>query len=170
MLPGTHFNIKTVFPGMEVHILKTRRSRDRLIFNIAILILVRRRLYIETAPGHCWATYMAPIDVAKSLQIYGCSIFNWVAETWHHDDVIKWKHFPRHWAFARGIHRSPVNSPHKGQWREALMFSLICALNNGLINNREAGDLRRHRAHYDVILMQSLSSRMTVLFDEIKRY
>ena len=44
-----------------------------------------------------------------------------------HDDVIKWKHFPRHWPFVRGIHRSPVNSPHKGQWRGAVTFSLICA-------------------------------------------
>ena len=44
---------------------------------------------------------------------------------WTHDDVIKWKHFPRDWPFVRGIHRSPVNSPHKGQWRGALMFSLI---------------------------------------------
>ena len=43
---------------------------------------------------------------------------------WKHVDVIKWKHFPRHWPFVRGIHRSPVNSPHKGQWRGALMFSL----------------------------------------------
>ena len=43
-----------------------------------------------------------------------------------HDDVIKWKHFPRYWPFVRGIHRSQVNSPHKGQWRGALMFSLIC--------------------------------------------
>ena len=39
-----------------------------------------------------------------------------------HDDVIKWKHFPRHWPFVRGIHWSPVNSPHKGQWRGVLMF------------------------------------------------
>ena len=45
----------------------------------------------------------------------------------HHDDVIKWKHFPRYWTFVRGIHRSPVNSPHKGQWCGALMFSYICA-------------------------------------------
>ena len=44
----------------------------------------------------------------------------------NHDDVIKWKHFPRYWPFVRGIHRSPVNSPHKGQWRGALIFSLIC--------------------------------------------
>ena len=44
-----------------------------------------------------------------------------------HDDVIKWKHFPRYWPLVWGIHRSPINSPHKGQWRGALMFSLICA-------------------------------------------
>ena len=57
-----------------------------------------------------------------------------------HDDVIKWKHFPRYWPFVRRIHRSPVNSPHKGQWRGALMFSLICVWMNGWVNNREAGD------------------------------
>ena len=70
-----------------------------------------------------------------------------------HDDVIKCKHFPRYWPFVRIIHRSPVNSPHKGQWRGALMFSLICVWINGWVNNREAGDLRRYRAHYDVIVM-----------------
>ena len=70
-----------------------------------------------------------------------------------HDDVIKWKHFPRYWPFVRGIHRSPVNFPHKGQWRGALMFTLICARINGWVNTREAGDLRRYRPHYDVIVM-----------------
>ena len=69
-----------------------------------------------------------------------------------HDDVINWKHFPRFWPLVRGIHRSPVNPSHKYQWREALMFSLICARINGWVNNGEAGDLRRHRAHYDVIV------------------
>ena len=67
-----------------------------------------------------------------------------------YDDVIKWKPFPRYWPFVRGIHRSPVNSSHKGQWRGALMFSLICVWMNSWVNNREAGDLRRCRAHYDV--------------------
>ena len=38
------------FPGMGIPMLKVRRSRDRLIFNIGIPILVRRHLYIETAP------------------------------------------------------------------------------------------------------------------------
>ena len=50
----------------------------------------------------------------------------------------------------RGIHRFPVNSLHKGQWRGALMFSLICAWINDWLNNRQAGDLRLHRSHYDV--------------------
>ena len=71
-----------------------------------------------------------------------------------HDDVIKWKHFPRYWPFVGGIHRSPVYSPHKGQWRGTLMFSLICDWINGRINNREAGDIKRHQTHYDVIVMQ----------------
>ena len=73
-------------------------------------------------------------------------------KTWY-DDVIRWKHFPRYWPFVRGIHRSPVNSPHKGQWRGALTFSLICVWINGWVNNREAGDLRRYLAHYDVIVL-----------------
>ena len=74
-----------------------------------------------------------------------------------HDDVIKWKYFPRYWPLVQGINRSPVNSPHKGQWRGALMFSLICAWLNGWVNNGEAGDLIHHRAHYDVTVMVHLS-------------
>ena len=75
-----------------------------------------------------------------------------------HDDVIKWNHFPRYWPFVRGIHRSPVNSPHKGQWRGALMFSLICAWINAWVNTREAGDLRRHRAHYVIVMIDFVVS------------
>ena len=69
-----------------------------------------------------------------------------------------WRHqketFSALLAICAGIHRSPVNSPHKGQWRGALMFSLICVWINDWVNNREAGDLRRYRAHYDVIVMR----------------
>ena len=71
----------------------------------------------------------------------------------HHDDVIKLKHFPRYWPFARGIHRSPVNSPHNDQWRGALVFSLICVWIKGWENNHDASDWRRYRTHYDVIVM-----------------
>ena len=70
-----------------------------------------------------------------------------------HDDVIKWKHFPRFWPFVRVIHRSLVNSPYKGQWRGALKFLWSAPWINGWVNNDEAGDLRRHRIHYDVIVM-----------------
>ena len=57
--------------------------------------------------------------------LYSMSMYQkWIPNI--HDDVIKWKHFPRHWPFVRGIHRSPGTSSHKGQWRGALMFSLIC--------------------------------------------
>ena len=71
-----------------------------------------------------------------------------------HDDVIKWLHFHCHCPFVQWIHRSPVNSLHKGQWRGAVMFSLTCASINGWVNNHEAGDLRRHCAHYDVTVMR----------------
>ena len=60
----------------------------------------------------------------------------------------------RYWPFVRGNHRSPINSPHKDQWRGALMFSLICAWISGWVNNHECGDLRRRRAHYDVAVMK----------------
>ena len=60
----------------------------------------------------------------------------------------KWKHFPRYWSFV-----------HKDQWRGALMFSLIGAWTNHWVNNREAGDLRRHRAHNDVIVIFTHGTR-----------
>ena len=79
------------------------------------------------------------------------------------DDVIKWKHCPRYWLFVRGI------PPHKGQWRGALMFSLICARINDWVNNREAGDLRRYRSHYDVSVMwiQIWVVKIPFVFNEV---
>ena len=93
---------------------------------------------------HCNAYFLA----TKFLHVF---ILPWTG----HDDVIRWKHFPRYWPFVRGIHRWPENFPYKGQWRGALMLSLICAWINSLANNRETGDLRRHRAHYDVTVMKN---------------
>ena len=88
-----------------------------------------------------------------SYAVLECSQHWYQALPEPHDDVIKWRHFPRYWPFVRGNHRSPVNSPHKGQWRGALMLSFICVWINGWVNNGEAGDLRRHRPYYDVIVM-----------------
>ena len=70
-----------------------------------------------------------------------------------HDDVIKWKAFPCYWPFVRVIHLSPMDSPHKHRWRGTLMSSMICAWINSWLNKRKAGDTRRHRAHYDVIVL-----------------
>ena len=50
----------------------------------------------------------------------------------NHDDVIKWKHFPHYWPFVWGIHRSPVNSPHKGRWRGALVVFFDLRMNKQL--------------------------------------
>ena len=101
-------------------------------------------------------TYDADIPQVESpcLPLYAhIHTFSSTIKMCLHDDVINWKHFPCHWPFVRGIHRSPVNSQHKGQWRGALMFSLIRSWISSCVNNREAGDLRRHRAHYDVSVM-----------------
>ena len=92
-----------------------------------------------------------PRFLSSKIKIFSKTVFPFT-----HDDVIKWKHFPRNWPFVREIHRSPVNFPHKGQWRGALMFSLIYAWMNDWVNNREAGDLRRQHGHYDVIVMGTL--------------
>ena len=76
-----------------------------------------------------------------------------------------WRHqmeiFSALLAFCAGNSPVPVNSPHKGQWRGALMFSLICAWANSWVNNRDAGDLRRHHAHYDVTVMRLLFTCLT---------
>ena len=71
----------------------------------------------------------------------------------------------RYWPFVRGIHLSPVNFPHKGQWHGALVFFFICALINGWVNNREAGDSRRHRAQYDAMVMLCGLREKKLIFD-----
>ena len=64
-----------------------------------------------------------------------------------HDDAIKWKYFLRYWPFVLGIHRSPVNSQHKGQWRGALMFILnkrLCKQSRRWWFATPSRSLRRH--------------------------
>ena len=76
-------------------------------------------------------------------------------QTWWRHQL---EHFPCYLAFATvpGIHRSPVNSHHKGQRRGALILSLICAWTNGCINNRDAGDVMKTVCMYthDYLLRQ----------------
>ena len=90
------------------------------------------------------------------------SMFHGIYSWWRHQMDL----FPRYWPFVRGSHRShrsPVNYPRKKQWSGALMFSLIYARINGWVNNRVAGDLRRHRAHYDVIAICKMPTETSEL-------
>ena len=74
-----------------------------------------------------------------------------------------WRHqmetFSALLAICAGNSPDPAISPHKDQWRGALMFSLTCTWINGRVNNREAADLRLHRAHYDVIVMSLMNKQ-----------
>ena len=94
-------------------------------------------------------------DLRSHHAHYDAIVMGWLEKPalmslwWRH----KMEHFTCYWPFVRGIHRWTVNSPHKGRWRGALIFSLTYAWTNGWVNNREADDLRRHRAHYIVIVM-----------------
>ena len=139
---------------------------DHLIFRKR-LILEAACLWLHTANHTPWYQICHLGNTLSNSEVSTTPISLWALDTrleveypqntrleHNHDDVIKWKHFPRNWPFVRGIHRSPVNSTHKGQWRGALMFSLICVWINLWVNNGEAGDLRLYRAHYDVSVME----------------
>ena len=85
------------------------------------------------------------------------------------------EHFPCYWPFVRGIHQSPVDFPHKGQWRRASMFSLIGASTNSWANNWDAGHLRCHCTHYHVTVMMyslywNISPRAFISLIFLKRY
>ena len=83
-----------------------------------------------------------------------------------------WRHqmetFSAWLALCAGNSPVPVNSPHKSQWRGALMFSLICVWINDWVNNREADDLRRYRGHFDVMVMPG--SAVTQAVVDLRRH
>ena len=82
-------------------------------------------------------------------------------EMWLDFAWLRHQHFSCHWPFVRGLHRPPVDSPHKDQWRGALMFSFMCAWTNGWANSEDVGDLRRQSAHCYVTVIESLLLMMT---------
>ena len=98
----------------------------------------------QVNPGGIWQCIAVLLDTPY---------VSYVCKVQSRDDFIKRIFFSRYWHFVRGIHRPPVNSPHKGQWRGALVFSLIWTSINRWVNNCEPGDLRRHRANYEVSVM-----------------
>ena len=85
------------------------------------------------------------VDIARWRQLSQCL---YARQTNKHDDVIEWKHFR-------------VTGPLCGEFTchrwipltKASDAVLWCFLWSGPEHNRNAGDLRRHRAHYDVTVM-----------------
>ena len=144
-----------IFPSSDM--------RRNLLHRVAIYFLRGLAMCAYTHKIPFWYIYKqagcsfyVKMHFHSGINGFGRSVhFIWYRDVdeYNYDDVVKWKHFPHNWPFVRRIHRSPVNSPHKGQWRGALMFSSICVWIDDWVNNREAGDLRRYRAHYDVTVM-----------------
>ena len=96
-------------------------------------------------------TVLGPQQARWWLLSYACCPWTW----WRH----QMETFSALLDICAGNSPVPVNSPHKGQWRGALVFSLICVWINGWVNNRKAGDLRRYRTHYDVSVMNLFGER-----------
>ena len=107
--------------------------------------VIRPQKVNSVVPRHSW---MWPFTRLLHFLEFKYLHSDWIMMTSSNGNIV------RYWPFVRGIHRWPVNSPHKDQWREALMFSLICVWTNGWANKQDAGDLRRHRAHHDVTAMR----------------
>ena len=108
-------------------------------------------LHRSLLSGVVWAFWWQTITWA----VLAFELYSWNLSTscqWISTMATKWKHFPPNWPFVRGIHRS-LDSPNKCRWFGALNFFLICAWTSGWANNRDAGDLRRHRAHFNVTVM-----------------
>ena len=97
----------------------------------------------------CHYDHLPPVKTELSNWLFLFSLFTtcrWFAWWLHQMET-----FSALLALCAG--NSPVPGQWRGQWRGALMFYLICARINGWVNNCEAGDLRRRRAHCGVILM-----------------
>ena len=128
---GPRLNIKTVFPRYGIPMFKVGRSRDRLIFNMGIPLLVSRRFMLRQPPGgYGWDCYPGALSfsqvIATDLKIgthYGDVIMGAIASqitsltivySIVYSDAYQRKHqSSASLAFVRGIHRGPVNSPHK---------------------------------------------------------
>ena len=125
----------------------TGLTNDGMVFSRYSLLAIQ---YLIARLGkHC------PLAPINSVAI-GCSCCMWPVMV-QHDDVIKWKHFLRYWPFVQGIHRSWWIPRTKASDAELWFFFFIYAWIIDWVNNRETGDLRCHRGHYDVIVMKNHS-------------
>ena len=138
--------------------IKTKWSHDCLIFIMWIPISGKTVFIFQHGQVFIWFSLVIMIMFLRIKELttdtpylaHGSEIWGGLNESW-------WRHqmetFSALLALCAGNSPVPVNSPHKGQWCRALMFSLICVWINDSVNNREAGDLRCHGGHYDVNVM-----------------
>ena len=128
-----------------------------IIVAVVVVIIIIIIIYIFTVwtiyIGHCFRRGHQTMVYAICFTAFQLNL-KWQSLNKIHNDVIKWKHFPCYWHFVRWIHRSPVDSHHKYQWRGTLSFSLIWSWTNGWASNRGTGDWKCHRSHYDVTVMK----------------
>ena len=114
---------------LEVIIVNLSQRQAEIEKIIVLVFVVYRDRSFEIGPGKdIYATVFTAIIIIRYRDIWELkmSLFlgnllgpAYLTPCLFNYDVIKWKHFPRYWPFVRGIQRSPVNSPHKGQWRGA---------------------------------------------------
>ena len=110
---------------------------------------------------------LAESHLAKPLAATLGSVWCFAVSWWRH----QMETFSALLAICAG--NSPVTGKflaHTGQWHGPLMFSLIWAWMDGWVNNGEAGDLRRYRAHYDAIAMMCLFTPVRQFFVWILKY
>ena len=134
----------------RVDVYNTHISMINPLINARVIYTYTYEYFMESmllSTGYCYAvlSFLTEYFVRQPQQP---SVNPWTT-WWHH----QMDTFSALLAFVQEIHRSPVKSPHKGQWRGALVLSLICARINVWANKGDAGDLRLHLAHYDVIVM-----------------
>ena len=145
----------------------TNDRRSRWWFSVGQVTNQYLKQWWPCSYTHKWVTALQWVNVSKTQWSYCVIKWNALQINYHFicscaSDIAEryeswWRHqmetFSALLALFAGNSPVPVNSPHKGQWRGALMFSFVCAWINDWVNNREAGDLRCHRGHYDVNVM-----------------
>ena len=152
--------------------LKCSKTFNELIaraeLNAFVLLMALSITFRKWGGGHLISSYRKEVrrncELSPNFELKILHVYQFHNSAYIDSSVLKPhmitlsnKTFPCYWPFVRVLHRSPVNSSHKDQWRGALMFSLICAWTNRWVNNGHAGDLRRHRFLYHVIAAYQVS-------------
>ena len=132
----------------EIHRSTVVRFSGRYICNLQKTVLSQAECPISVIYSHFLYTHNAVIP--------------------QHDDVSRWKHFPRYWHFVRGpLVTSRYPPLTKASDAELWCCFFICTWTNGSASNRDAGDLRRNRAHYGVTVMKIINYRIVFIWNDI---